>query len=466
MINSYPYYGYTNNYHYVKNNSGLLQQMEQSRKNNNQYGRSYTTNNNYNQSNVGNKNSFFKADRNNINSIAAYNPQTPYNKPTVTSTSNYNEDNDSYEPPNSKSMALYRKNNNSQIFSTNQDTDYYQYSNSKENRIINSIISSRVGLQNLGNTCFMNTCLQNLIHSGDFINRLISKYSYIKENSQKTPITTEFLKLCLQMAKNSRGGSINPSDFKTKFGRKHSLFRGFSQNDTQEFCRVLLQDMNEELNEIKRPASYKELSTLGKPKIVCDKEFDELFRKRESSIVMDSFYGQIINIFTCKCGLQTFSFQKVIDLPLLLRDRNESISELLDYYFGDEIIKFETKCENCHSKTKHKKEMRISRPPNILILSLQRINQRTQRKNNCCISFPEELNIRKYIDEECGYYNDCKYSLFGIGNHSGTLNFGHYFAYIKLNDRSWHEFNDSMVTEIRSINNSSNTVYVLFYKKR
>ena len=448
---------YINNYH----NNNLIKQMDQLSKKNYNQDRSVATNNYDNQDNLKRK-PFFTQDSNNVKAIITCNPVTTGKKPIVASSSNYSEKYEDSQPLNSKSCILHRINNNSQILYTNQINDYYQYSNFPDK---NSIISSKVGLQNLGNTCFMNTCLQNLIHSEDFINRLLSKASYIKENSRKAPISSQFLNICFQMAKNPRGGSLNPIDFKTQFGKKHSLFRGCSQNDTQEFCRVLLQDMNVELNEVTRPMPYRELSTARKPKITCDKEFDDLFRGRESSIVMDSFYGQIINIFTCKCGLQTFSFQKVLDLPLLLQGGNASIYDLLNDYFEDETIQFETKCENCGSKTKHKKETRISRPPNILILSLQRINPRTKRKNNCKISFPEELNIKKYIDEEFLYYNSCKYSLFGVGNHYGTINFGHYYAYIKLNDKSWYEFNDSNVEEIRSINTNSDTAYVLFYKK-
>ena len=69
----------------------------------------------------------------------------------------------------------------------------------------------------------------------------------------------------------------------------------------------------------------------------CDKEFDENFRGRENSIIMDSFYGQIINIFTCKCGFKDYSFQKVLDLPLLLQTSELiSIDDLLEDYFEEE----------------------------------------------------------------------------------------------------------------------------------
>ena len=330
------------------------------------------------------------------------------------------------------------------------------------NREVNSIINSTIGLNNLGNTCFMNTCLQNLIHSEDFIKRLISKKSSI---SRSTPISYYFLNLCQELSNSSR--AVSPTKFKEKFGLKHHLFAGYGQNDTQEFCRVLLEDMNTELNEVKKKKPYVELTTSGKSKIQCDREFDENFRGRENSIVMDSFYGQIINIFTCKCSFKDYSFQKVLDLPLLLQSSSSvSITSLLEDYFEDEKIKFETKCEKCGKKTVHLKEIRFSQPPNILILSLQRINPRTKRKNSCAVSFPEILNINKFIDEDCGHSKEGEYILYGIGNHSGTINFGHYYAYIKLNDKYWYEFNDSFVSKKGEINTNSTSAYTLFYKKR
>ena len=330
------------------------------------------------------------------------------------------------------------------------------------NREVNSIINSTIGLNNLGNTCFMNTCLQNLIHSEDFIKRLISKKSSI---SRSTPISYYFFNLCQELSNSSR--AVSPTKFKEKFGLKHHLFAGYGQNDTQEFCRVLLEDMNTELNDVKKKKPYVELTTSGKSKIQCDREFDENFRGRENSIVMDSFYGQIINIFTCKCSFKDYSFQKVLDLPLLLQSSSSvSITSLLEDYFEDEKIKFETKCEKCGKKTVHLKEIRFSQPPNILILSLQRINPRTKRKNSCAVSFPEILNINKFIDEDCGHSKEGEYILYGIGNHSGTINFGHYYAYIKLNDKYWYEFNDSFVSKKGEINTNSTSAYTLFYKKR
>ena len=335
-------------------------------------------------------------------------------------------------------------------------------SSQTNNSDIFKIITCKMGLSNLGNTCFMNTCLQNLVHSEYFIKELFSKDYLI---SSKSPISQKFYELCKGLA-SCQKYAFSPDDFKSEFGCTHSIFGGYRQHDTQEFCRILLEDMNKELNIVKHPAKYEELKTSDKSKEECDRQFDDFFRKRENSLIMDVFYGQLINIFICECGKESYSFEKILDLPLLLKKNcNHSTKELLDDYFEEEEIKFETKCEKCGKKGKnHTKKVKFSQPPNILILSLQRIDGRSQRKIDSNVSFTDDLDLSKYIDKDC-YKDSAKYTLYGIGNHYGSINFGHYYAYIKINDGKWYEFNDSKVSEYTINSRNSSEAYVLFYKK-
>ena len=334
--------------------------------------------------------------------------------------------------------------------------------NSNFDQITNQITTSKIGLQNLGNTCYMNTTLQILIHTVNFINRFYQEQNRIET---RTPISKKLYEFILQFIKTSY--AISPKEFKTTFSHRHRQFSGNDQYDTQEFCRILLEDINSELNKVKGSVRYKELDTKNKSKIQCDNEYNELFKSRENSIIVDTFYGQIINIFTCKCDYETFSFQKILDLPLLIpKNSNNTIElvDLIDLYFEGEDIKFETKCEKCNKKTIHRKEIFFSRPPEILILSLQRLNNRTKRKNNVPIHFKEVLNLKNFIDKDCGNRTGSSYVLYGIANHTGTIDYGHYYAYIKIG-ANWFEFNDSIVKQMGKIENVSSNAYVLFYRR-
>ena len=58
------------------------------------------------------------------------------------------------------------------------------------------------------------------------------------------------------------------------------------------------------------------------------------------------------------------------------------------------------------------------------------------------------------------------YDLFGVSNHYGQLQGGHYTAYSK-NDGEWFRFNDDEVEEIENeASIVSNAAYNLFYARR
>ena len=53
-----------------------------------------------------------------------------------------------------------------------------------------------------------------------------------------------------------------------------------------------------------------------------------------------------MSIFNCECNCETYSFQKIMDLPLLFPDENKNIftiEYLLKNYFKEEKVKFEEK---------------------------------------------------------------------------------------------------------------------------
>ena len=132
---------------------------------------------------------------------------------------------------------------------------------------------------------------------------------------------------------------------------------------------------------------------------------------------------------------------------------------------------------NCKTKdTKAEKKLTIFQLPQKLIIQLKRFTTRQQSnpmmrhmgngKNNALITFPLENLDLSIAENKIKSLTD-KYNLYGIVNHSGGLNGGHYTAHCKnLLDKKWYEFNDSSVSyvdDIKELNDSS--AYLLFYEK-
>lgn len=330
-------------------------------------------------------------------------------------------------------------------------------SSSNNSSVIKAICGSLVGLNNLGNICYMSAALQILIHCPPFITEL-------KNCHPTNKISKTFLTMCYEMAKNIK--SFSPIEMKKVFEENHHDYVGYKQHDSMEYFRLLLDDISKENNivneeEIKK-VKYEELSTKNKSKYEINRDYDLLYRKRENSFVINLFYPQLINTFQCKCGYISYSFEKIIDIPLLLiNEKNLSLEKLLDHYFSEENFKWESNCENCKKKEYHTKNTKFISLPKILSFSFQRINERLHTKNDIPISFSTQININKYCDE-IKNYDECNYSLFGINNHCGSIDFGHYYAKCKINDQ-WYEFNDSNVSIDKSISTNLSSVYCLFY---
>ena len=109
-----------------------------------------------------------------------------------------------------------------------------------------------------------------------------------------------------------------------------------------------------------------------------------------------------------------------------------------------------------------KKVIKFTDLSKILIFSFQRINWNTKTKNNSKIFFDINLDMFDFVDKEC--MNNCintKYQLYAILNHSGNLDEGHFYSFIKdSQNEKWLEFNDGYIKKINL------ELYSLFYMKK
>ena len=233
----------------------------------------------------------------------------------------------------------------------------------KENNILDKIYKnynltsdilfhSLIGILNLKVNCFFNTGLQIILHSYNLIldiiydiNNKMDNYNFSANSISKAFI--EFINLIIItfIEKNeiksidniydrlitnkidiSRNNiAVSPKQLLKVFTDNHPMYKN-SQEDCVEFIRVFLNDLSAENNKNISPQSYKELSYSGKSKSEASNEFHINYIRKENSAVIKNFYFQIMNTYVCSCGYETFSFDKYLDLPLLIPEEKKIIN--------------------------------------------------------------------------------------------------------------------------------------------
>ncbi len=328
------------------------------------------------------------------------------------------------------------------------------------------------GLANLGNTCFINSTIQCLSHTKPF-NGYLNTNNY-KDKLNKKPeslLLIEWDKLRRMMW--SEDCTISPGGFIQAVQRvanlkNKSLFTGWAQNDLPEFLLFVIDCFH---NSICRKVEMNITGTVKNSKDILAKKCYEMMQnmyKNEYSEVLKMFYGiHVSQICSIEGDVLSANPEPyfMIDLPIFNRECN--IMECFDKYTEKERLDGDNKWLNEKTNKKETVDKGIAfwSFPDILVIDFKRFSNHN-RKNQNMVHFPREnLDLTKYV---VGYNKDSyKYDLYGICNHTGSVQGGHYFAYVKVNDTEWFEFNDTNVTKLNDAENKvhSPMAYCLFYKK-
>ena len=159
-----------------------------------------------------------------------------------------------------------------------------------KNDLVNALATSTLGFKNIGDTCYMNTAIQILIHLKNFMQKIADL-----DINDKNTLTESFLQLMrdiyelINLSENNplAKNSIlfySPIYFKHRFTNKYVLFCNW-QHDSKEFTRLFLKELIEENNNVQERSPYYEIDNENKTKFEISQEYNKFFKSREHAFI-------------------------------------------------------------------------------------------------------------------------------------------------------------------------------------
>ncbi|KAL6112830.1 usp8 [Pungitius sinensis] len=333
--------------------------------------------------------------------------------------------------------------------------------------------ASLTGLRNMGNTCYMNSILQCLCNTPGMAEYFNNNY-YLEDINRhnilghKGEVAEEF-GVIMKALWAGLYKCISPRDFKITIGKINDQFAGCDQQDSQELLLFLMDGLHEDLNKADNRKRYKEEEN---DHLDDQTAADLAWSKHKllnESIIVALFQGQFkstVQCLTCHRKSRTFETFMYLSLPLASTSKC-SLQDCLRLFSKEEKLTDNNKvfCRHCKAHRDSTKKLEIWKVPPIVLVHLKRFSYegRWKQKLQTSVDFSlETLDLGQYVIGPKQTLK--KYSLYGVSNHYGGLDGGHYTAFCKnaLKQR-WYKFDDHEVTEISTPTVKSSAAYILFY---
>jgi len=369
-----------------------------------------------------------------------------------------------------------------------------------------------IGLENIGQTCYMNASLQCFSNTDELINYFLNpnKKSFILNNSiamadpSQPQLCIEFQNLIMNLWTGPAKSYYAPRNFKKTVGKIDSLFENFEANDAKDFVNFIIMRLHEELNFV--DSSFCNKSNLSPPSFPinqynCNQVLQSYlydFQMNYNSIISTYFYGTTQGEFECqncknnlflmgqnipniKYNYESYFF---INFPLdevrkfimsnqmlymkymnygMNPNKEVSLFDCFIYHQREEcIFGYCDRCGNNNAQLISKTRL-FTLPIYLIIL----LNRGKGIEFNIKINFPEYLDTNQLAMNPNG-----QYILYGVVKHFGdNSSSGHFASYCRSPiDNSWYFYNDAIVAPINETEKGTiqenGLTYILFYKKR
>ncbi|KAI1796180.1 cysteine proteinase [Ganoderma leucocontextum] len=298
------------------------------------------------------------------------------------------------------------------------------------------------GLNNTGNTCFLNSALQCLLHTPPLLHILL-KHPDSCHNPKANNAACMICVLCQVMQEVfTKSFSITPYPVITKLHAIAKHMRRGRQEDSHEFLRYFV-------DALQRSALAGAPPKLD-PKLA------------EQTWVYKVFGGLLRSRVSClSCGYNSDTFDRMLDLSVDIAGVGSLRDALRKFVTVDHLRGADKyKCEKCKKAVNADKQFTIQEAPPVLTVHLKRFSP-MGRKIGHPIRYEERLSLEPFMSE--GSYGPT-YTLYGVICHAGGgPNSGHYYAHVKSANGVWHEMNDESVLRQSGPPTGLKNAYVLFY---
>ncbi|XP_037071195.1 ubiquitin carboxyl-terminal hydrolase 19-like [Pollicipes pollicipes] len=187
------------------------------------------------------------------------------------------------------------------------------------------------GLDNIGNTCFLNSviqCLANTRELRDYFAESVFQSDINRDNplGMSGQLALSFAVL-LRVLWSGQHRSHNPHQLKSLVAKKATQFTGFAQHDAQEFMAFLLDGLHEDLNRV-RVKPYTQTEEAGdRPDAEVARESWHRYRLRDDSAIVDLFQGQYKSKLVCPdCGKVSVTFDPFLYLSIPLPKKKRPVA--------------------------------------------------------------------------------------------------------------------------------------------